>query len=77
MSKLKKIDVLDIDGFGKQLEHHNEHGFVLIDGNDSVYFDYNDAIKIVKFIADNPKVDYATIMVKGDIEQKIFKKWVK
>jgi hypothetical protein len=34
-------------------------------------------MKIVKFIADNPKVDYATIMVKGDIEQNIFKKWVK
>jgi hypothetical protein len=73
---MKKIEVLDVD-LGKHLEHHDGHGFVLSEANDSVYFSYDDAIKIVKFIADRPKVDYATIMVKGDIEQDIFKKWVK
>jgi len=74
---MTKIEVLEIDGVGKFLEHHNDHGFVLAEGNDSVYFSYDDAIKIAKFIADRPKVDYATIMVKGDIEQKTFKKWVR
>jgi len=74
--KLTKIEVLDID-MGKHLEHHDNHGFVLSEGNDSVYFSYDDAIKICKFIADRPRVDYACIMVKGDIEQNIFKKWVK
>jgi len=73
---MKKIDVLDIDGFGKHLEHH-DGGFVLSEFNDSVYFSYDDAIKICKFIADRPKVDYATIMIKGDIEQITFKKWIK
>lgn len=77
MSKLTKIEVLDIDGCGKHLEHHNDHGFVLSEGNDSVYFSYDDAIKVVKFIADNSNVDYATIMIKGDIEQITFKKWIK
>lgn len=76
---MKKLDALDIDEVGKYMTYEPEHGFVLTDMNDSIYFTDEEAAMICKFIADHQPNTGGNnkwlILTKGDIPQKTFKRW--